>query len=101
MKNLKVGDPVEVDKSGRWLGPVLFLFVVVTPVLILIFSNLTSAVLHFAGYEWKAPLWLVLAVTFVAGAIVTRLFGAVWRHHRKHQRQLNERAAAGRQGDDH
>jgi uncharacterized integral membrane protein len=96
MNDIKVGDPVELDKPKRWLGPVLFLVIVVTPILILVFSNTASATFHFAGFEWRAPLWMVLAVMFVAGAIGTRLLGVVWRLYRKHRRQLQEGTASGR-----
>ena len=99
MKDIKVGDVVERDRPNRWLGPALFLAIVLTPILILIFSNTASTPLRFAGLEWKAPLWMVLAVMFVAGAIGTRLFGAVWRLYRKHRRQFKEGNGTGRQGD--
>jgi uncharacterized integral membrane protein len=95
MADIKIGDVTEPDKSNRWLGRFLLVVILLTPILILIFSNTVSATLHFAGFEWKAPLWLVLAATFLVGAVVTRLFGAAWRHYRKHRRQLREGDGAG------
>ena len=53
------------------------------PVLILVFSNTESATLSWAAWEIDAPLWLVLAITVVAGAIGIRLFGWIWRSMRR------------------
>jgi len=81
--------PQERSRPGarRWIGPVAFLAIVVTPVLILIFSNTKSADLAFAGASWTAPLWIILAATFVAGALVTRLALWAWRAIRRRRQQ--------------
>lgn len=70
-------------RSRRWIGPAIYLTVILVPVLILIFSNTDSTEIKFAGFEWKAPLWIILAITFFAGAIVTRLMLWVWRAMRR------------------
>jgi uncharacterized integral membrane protein len=61
-----------------WILPLTFLVVILVPVLVLIFSNAHSATLEWAAWEITAPLWIVLAVAFVAGAVGIRLFGWIW-----------------------
>ena len=74
-------------RSRAWIAPTIYLLAVVVPVVVLIFSNTDTARIGFAGWEWNAPLWLILAITFVAGAIVTRLLGWVWRTMRRRRRE--------------
>jgi uncharacterized integral membrane protein len=76
-------DQPTTPRRRRWLGPVAFLVVIVAPVLILILSNTESVPIGFAGVEREAPLWIILAVTFFAGAVVTRLLIWAWRAFRK------------------
>ncbi|MFQ5947943.1 MAG: lipopolysaccharide assembly protein LapA domain-containing protein [Acidimicrobiia bacterium] len=66
-------------EKKSWLRPLTFVLLIVVPVVILLGSNTQSAELNWLGFEWRPPLWLVLLVTFAAGAVVTRLFGAAWR----------------------
>jgi uncharacterized integral membrane protein len=73
-------------KPRNWVPPTIFLIVIVVPVLILIFSNTESVPVAFAWAEVTAPRWLILAVTFVAGALVTRLVAWVWRTMRRRQK---------------
>ena len=70
----------------KWIAPLAFLLAVSIPVLILVLSNPDSTEIGFAGWNGSAPLWLLLVITFVAGAIVTRLLGWVWRGIRKRQK---------------
>jgi uncharacterized integral membrane protein len=73
--------PIEEPKEDRpslWVGPALLLLVVTVPVLILVFSNPDSQEVSWAGFSLDAPLWLILLITFIAGALVTRLFGWAW-----------------------
>ena len=73
-------------RSRRWVAPAVFVVILLTAVLVLIFSNTETTPLRFAGAEWSAPRWVVLAATFLAGAIVTRLIGWGWRTWRKRGR---------------
>jgi uncharacterized integral membrane protein len=73
----------EEAPARRWVAPSLFVVILLTAVLILILSNTETTPLQFAGAEWSAPRWVVLAATFLAGAIVTRLIGWGWRTWRK------------------
>ena len=75
--------PTPAKRSHRWIGPAIYLTVILGPVLILIFSNTDSAEIGFAGFDWNAPLWIILAITFFAGAVVTRLMLWVWRAMRR------------------
>jgi uncharacterized integral membrane protein len=73
-------------RSRRWVGPAVAVAILLTAVAILIFSNTEATPLRFAGAEWSAPRWVVLAATFLAGAVFTRLFGWAWRTWRKRRR---------------
>jgi uncharacterized integral membrane protein len=72
--------------SRRWVAPAVFVLLILAAVAILILSNTETTQLKFAGAEWSAPRWVVLAATFVAGAVVTRLLGWVWRTWRRRRR---------------
>ena len=72
-----IPEPPAPPKS--WIGPAIFLVIVLVPVLILIFSNTDSADFSWAGFEWSAPGWVILGLTFIAGAVLSRLLAWVWR----------------------
>jgi uncharacterized integral membrane protein len=76
-----------VAKPNRWIGPLILLVLLITPIVILIVSNTESSTVAWAQYEWDAPHWLVLSATFVAGAIGGKLFGWVWRTWRRRRRR--------------
>lgn len=78
------------DAPNLWIGPLIALVVIVVPIAILVFSNTDSATVQWAGVDWEAPLWLVLAITFVAGAVGSRLFGAAWRVWRRRRRRIKD-----------
>ena len=69
-----------------WVAPAAFLAVVLIPAVILIFSNTESTQISFLWFHGTAPRWLILAITFAAGALVTRLLGWTWRRMRRHQK---------------
>ncbi|MCB2222951.1 MAG: LapA family protein [Actinobacteria bacterium] len=70
----------------RWVPPLVFGLVVLIPSLVLIFSNTETTGISFAWYHGTAPRWIVLAVTFLAGAVVTRLLAWAWRAMRRRQK---------------
>ncbi|MBN2114298.1 MAG: LapA family protein [Acidimicrobiia bacterium] len=81
--------PVQEKKTPNlWAGPLLTLLVLLAPTLILIFSNTESQELEFLGWAWSAPLWLILLATFLAGIVLSRLFGWMWRAFRKRRARL-------------
>jgi uncharacterized integral membrane protein len=75
-------------RSQRWIAPAAYLAAILIPALTLIFSNLESSKIRFAWIEGSAPLWLILAITFASGALVTRLLGWTWRRMR-HRRNAD------------
>jgi uncharacterized integral membrane protein len=77
-----------VEKPNRWIGPLILLVLLITPIVILIFSNTDSSTVAWAQWEWDAPRWLVLSATFVAGAVGGKLFGWLWRAWRRRRRRL-------------
>jgi uncharacterized integral membrane protein len=77
-----------VETPRRWIGPLILLVIVLTPIVILIVSNTETATLAWANYEWTAPQWLVLSATFVAGMIGAKLLGWLWRAWRRRRRRL-------------
>lgn len=85
------------DTPNLWAGPLLTLMVLLTPTLILVFSNTGAADLSFAGWQWNAPLWVILLATFGAGMILGRLFGWVWRAFRRRRARIKA-DVAGAQG---
>jgi uncharacterized integral membrane protein len=78
------------ERPNLWIGPTIFVAVLLTLVLILIFSNTESTNVEFAGFTLtdSAPRWLVLAITFAAGAVVAPISGWAWRTFRKRRRRI-------------
>lgn len=74
------------EKSKRWVVPALLGTLIAVPVLILIFSNLDSSSIAWAGWEWEAPRWIVLGATFLAGAASSPVFAWAWRRWRRRRR---------------
>ena len=87
----------KADTPNLWAGPLFTLIVLLAPTLILVFSNTGSADLSFAGWRWSAPLWVILLATFVAGMILGRLFGWMWRAFRRRRTRIKA-DLAGTQG---
>ncbi len=90
MNDYEPGAPALRERPNLWIGPTIFLAVLVTLVLILIFSNTESTKVGFAGYTVtdSAPRWLILAITFAAGALFTPISGWAWRTFRRRRRRL-------------
>ncbi len=74
-------------RSRAWVAPTIFLAAIMIPVVILVFSNTESTIVRFAAWEVTAPRWLILAITFFAGALVTRLAGWAWRAMRRRRKK--------------
>jgi uncharacterized integral membrane protein len=68
----------ELERPRTWILPLLWVALLVVPVVILVLSNTDSREVGFAGFTWEAPMWIILAITFVAGALLTRLVGWTW-----------------------
>jgi uncharacterized integral membrane protein len=93
--------PRQPEKPRRWIGPALLAVILVTPFVILVLSNTETTTVSWAGFDWDAPLWLVLAATFLAGAIGGKLFGWAWRRWRRRRRRLaDERDVLRRHAQD-
>ena len=65
-------DSAPATPARRWVGPLIIATAITAPVLILIFSNTEEREVAFGPWEWVGPLWITLAVAFVAGAVLTR-----------------------------
>jgi uncharacterized integral membrane protein len=87
--------PQDKDTPNLWAGPLFFLLLLLVPTLILIFSNRGSTQLKFVGLEWTAPLWLILLATFLAGIILSRLFGWIWGIFRRRRERLKSGLTGG------
>lgn len=81
------------DLPRRWTGPMILGIIVLVPVGILIFSNLSTETVSWLGFEMTAPLWLILIATFVSGMIGGKVFGWGWRRYRRRRKQLKEEIA--------
>jgi uncharacterized integral membrane protein len=84
------------EPPNRWIGPLILLVVIVTPIAILIVSNTETTAIAWAGLEWEGPRWLVLAATFVAGAVGGKVLGWLWRSWRRRIRRREQEAELAR-----
>lgn len=91
----RVASPQDKDTPNLWAGPLFFLLLLLVPTLILVFSNTGSTQLKFAGLEWTAPLWLILLATFLAGIILSRLFGWLFRVFRRRRQRMKSELMGG------
>ena len=90
----------ELERPRTWILPLLFLLLITVPAVILVLSNTDSREVSFAGWTGEAPLWIILAIAFVAGALLTRVVGWTWgkirrRARRKKAEYDRARASAG------
>ncbi len=76
-------------------GPVIL----VAAAAVLIFSNTDSATVNWAAWDIEAPLYLVLLVTFVAGAAGWPLVVWSWRRRRAKDTKWREEAEESRRFD--
>ena len=81
------------DAQRRWTGPMLAGLLLMVPVGILIFSNLSTETVSWLGFELTAPLWLILIVTFASGMLGGKVFGWAWRKYRRRRRRLKDELA--------
>jgi len=82
------GTQARKETPNLWVGPLFFLLLLLVPTLMLIFSNTESAHLKLLGWGWNAPLWVILLATFIAGIVLSRLFGWMWRAFRRRRARL-------------
>lgn len=83
------------ETPNLWAGPLFFFLLLLTPTLILVFSNLDSVDLKFWGLKWSAPLWLILLATFLAGIVLSRLFGWLWGVIRRRRERIKAELMGG------
>jgi len=76
------------ETPNLWAGPLFFLLLLLVPTLILVFSNTQKVELSFAGWHGEFYLWLILLATFLAGIVLSRLFGWVWRTFRRRRERI-------------
>jgi len=81
------GSPSEIR---RWIIPAALSTALLVPIAILIFSNLEHRTVSWAGFEIGAPLWVILAVTFLAGMVAGKMVGWGWRRWRRRRKRLKE-----------
>lgn len=69
----------------------MLLALVATVIVVFVVSNSEGAPVGFAGWKWHdVPVWLVMVISMVAGAIGSRLLGWAWRAWRRRRRRLAE-----------
>jgi uncharacterized integral membrane protein len=77
------------DRPNRWVGPLVLLAVITTLIVVFVLSNTNRTEVGFAGFHWMdVPVWLVIVIALVAGAIGSRVLGWVWRVWRRRRRRL-------------
>jgi uncharacterized integral membrane protein len=77
----------------RWTGATILAIIVLVPVGILIFSNMSTETISWLGFEMTAPLWLILILTFFAGIVGGKVFGWAWRRVRRRRQRLKSELA--------
>ena len=82
------GQSPKAETPNLWVGPLITFVVLLVPALILVFSNTDSAKLNFASLHWSAPLWVILLATFIAGILVSQLFGWLWGAFRRRRARI-------------
>lgn len=93
-RNTATSHTGHVQPKNRWAGPTILMVLVLVPIGILVFSNLRTETIRWLGFEFTAPLWLILIVTFGAGMIGGKLGGWAWRRFRRRRQRLKEELAA-------
>ena len=78
-------------RRNRFRVGVVFGIIVTIAVVLLIVQNGESAQLDWVGFHFKMPLWILLVLTAVAGAIVWELVKVGWRRGKTQRR--NQKAA--------
>jgi uncharacterized integral membrane protein len=88
-------------KSARWnqfrIGALLGSIVTVAAV-VLIVQNGESAQLDWLVFHFRTPLWIMLVLTAVAGAVIWELVKAGGRRARRHRGERRDALAASQQG---
>lgn len=73
---------VEEGKSGP--SPSLIALIVIAVVaIVFILQNGERAETNFLMLDFRAPLWLLLAIAVAAGVVLDRLFSIWWRRRRR------------------
>ena len=86
--------------TAFWAGAVLGVLLTIATVLLIV-QNSESANLDWLGFDFRAPLWLLLFASAISGAILARLAPAIWRHARQRaDRRHNTQLGRATQPDD-
>jgi uncharacterized integral membrane protein len=91
----KVSSTAAKDTPNLWAGPLFFLLLLAVPVGILVFSNTQKVKLSFAGWHGEFYLWVILLATFLAGIILSRLFGWLWGVFRRRRQRIKGELMGG------
>jgi uncharacterized integral membrane protein len=84
------GNPMETEeehRAGQRRGISLGLvvgIVITAAIAALIGQNTKTATIRWLVFEGDMPIWLLLFVTAVAGAVLSHLLGFAWRRRRAH-----------------
>lgn len=70
--------------SGRNGPPAILIVGLVAAVvmLIFVFSNSDNTPVQFLGWEWEIKTWILIIISAILGAILSRVFGWWWRRRR-------------------
>ncbi len=74
----------------RWVGAAILSAAVLVPIGILIFTNLDSTEVSWAGFRFNQPLWIILIATFLSGMVGGKVAGWGWRRWRRRRKQLKQ-----------
>lgn len=74
-------DVVDREEGGRaGISPALIAAIVIAVlVVIFVLQNGQRAKVDFLWMDWRMPIWLVIAISLVLGALLSKLIGIFWR----------------------
>jgi uncharacterized integral membrane protein len=81
-----VAGPSEGGRS--WLsGRLVVIALIVAAVLLVVFQNTEDVTLSFLTFDFTMPLWLVLVIFLVLGAVLGQVFEAIRARRRRRRRR--------------
>lgn len=72
----------ERERAGNVSPSLIAAIVVGILVLVFVLQNGRDAPVRFLWIDWQMPVWLVIAVSLLVGALLAKLIGHLWRRRR-------------------
>jgi uncharacterized integral membrane protein len=79
--NDDTGSAVEEIRKGR--GGIVIAAIVAVALIVFVSQNTDDTKVTWLFFDGTAPLWIVIIVAAVAGAVLAEILGVVWRRRRR------------------